>query len=324
MPPWNEIWSALRLVIGPALGASLAVMLLVRLLAGEKCAPLAAALAVAAGFFTGNYFREAFAWRIDSDRVLNTKDLRLVLGWSLEGKPPPPEEESDESAAPKEEPPPIPPARYWLPWLAALAMLIDLMTRLPGMPTNLSWIARTLIAVLTGRLLTPAYLRAEAPWMPWLLTLTILVEWAVLCALTRQWKDGTAPLGIALCLAAAGVVMLHAHSARMTDLALLWFAALVGVAAVSWWRPGDCGAALAGAAVFLPGLLLNTQQETFSNVPERSFIFAGLAPLACLPMLLSFVARQQRWRRWILGATLPFAVATYAVILAARAEKLQF
>lgn len=315
LPPWGEVWDLLRLLLAPVAGVSLVLMLAVRCLGGERLAPLAAAAAVAAGVLVGNYFREAMLWRIDSDRPLNCRDLRTALGWSLESKP---VTEGDEG-----ESLPVPPARYWLPWLAGLALVIDLLARVPGVPVTLGWVARTLLAMLAGRLLTPPDLRVDLPWASWALGGTILLEWAVLTALTKKWKDGTVATVVAVCFAAAGVVLLHAHSARLTDMALLLFTALAGPALVAWiWR-GDTGGAMPAIAVFLPALMLAGQQETFSDVPDVSFLLLGLAPLALAPALLPVLVRQERGRRWLLAA-LPLIPATVAVVLAVRAESLQF
>jgi hypothetical protein len=107
-------------------------------------------------------------------------------------------------------------------------------------------------------------------------------------------------------------------------MALLGFAALLGPALVAWVWPGDTGGAFAAVVVFLPGLLLTGQQETFSEVPLTSFLLAGLAPLALVPMLLPFLARCQRWARWLLGLILPLIPATLAVVLAMQAVTLEF
>ena len=252
LPPWSEVWDALRLLIIPAFGTSLLVMILGRYLVRERSTAIVPVLALAAGAIAANCFREAMPWRIDSDRPLNQQDLRLILGWSLEGKP------AVESLANDEEkqPLPIPPPRYWLPWLAGLAMLVDLLTRLVAVSPGSVWAIRSAMAIFAGRLLTSADLRADVPWASWALGLSILIEWAVLHSLSTQWKDGTVPAALSLCFAAAGIIILHAHSARLTDMALFFSVALFAMAMISWRWPVDAGAALSGAAVFLPGLLL--------------------------------------------------------------------
>jgi hypothetical protein len=318
LPPWSEIWDAVRFLIVPSFGTSLLVMLVGRRLAGERYSVIVSALALAAGAIAGNCFREAMTCRINSDRPLNEHDLRAVLGWSLEGKPVAEPSASDQET----EEPPVPPARYWLPWLAGLGMLIDLLSRLvsPGA----GWAARTAVAVLAGRLLTPAELRIDVPWASWALGLSILLEWAIIHSLARLWKDGSVAAALSVCLAAAGVIILHAHSARLTDMALLFSVALAAISLVAWIWPVDTGGALCAATMFLPGLLLSAQQETFSQVPWRGFLFVALAPIALLPMLHPRLARLNGRRRWVLAIILPLIPATWALIPAAHAEELQF
>src|SRR5262249_55434283 len=79
--------------------------------------------------------------------------------------------------------------------------------------------------------------------VPWVLSVAMLLQWAVLTSLARQWKDGTVAGALALCFAAAGAVILHAHSARLTNPALLAFGVYLLVALVAWRWPGDTGAA---------------------------------------------------------------------------------
>jgi hypothetical protein len=322
LPPWSEVWDAIRLLIVPAFATSLLLMLLGRRFSGERSAVIAPALALAAGVLAGNCLREAMPWRIDSDHPLNEHELRTVLGWSLEGKPAVEPSAADPEREEPPEQPPVPPARYWLPWLAGLALLIDLLARLVS-PSG-GWAARTAVALLAGRLLTPADLRIDAPWASWTLGLAILWEWAILRSLARLWRDGSVPAALSLCFAAAGLIILHAHSARLTDMALLFSVPLFAIALVAWIWPVDTGGALSAAAVFLPGLLLNAQQETFSQAPWRSFLFAALAPIALLPLLYPKLARLTGWKRWALAIILPAIPATWGLILAAQAEQLQF
>jgi hypothetical protein len=318
LPPWSEVWSVLRHLIAPALAASLSLMFLVRGLGGQRLASFAAALAIAGAVCAGNYYREAISWRIDGERALTIGDMGTVLGWSLESKPAPAE---DGPAIPSL---PLVPSRYWLPWLAGLAMVIELLVRLPRVPPGVAWMTRTVAALFAGRLLTPGDLRSDLPWSSWAFGAIILTEWAVLAALTCRWKDGVIPTAVLLTFGAGAVVILYAHSGRLMDMALMASVAFTGPALVACFLPGDTGAAMPAAAIVLPGLMFSAQQETFSEVPLRSFLLVGLAPLALMPLLLPFLGRQKGWRHWLPALVLVLAPATLALILAVQKESLAF
>jgi hypothetical protein len=319
----EQAWDTSRLLVGPAFGAALAVTLLLRLVGRERLAPLAAALGVAAGVLLANHLKPLLSYQLDNDRPLTADDLHTVLGWSLEGKPP----VADDAPPPPPnapEPPPVPKSEYWLLWAAALAVLVDLLARV-RLPSAVGWTARALVAVFAARLLTPPSLRLENPWMMWLLGGTMLALWATLTGLAHKRKDGVPAAALALCCAAAGVVALDAASAKYMDLNLCFFAALLGVACVAWLLPGDTGPALAGAAVFLPGVLLLARYlaPEENKVPTESFVLAGLAPLGLLPLFLPIMGRQQGWKRWLPGLLLPLVPAAAAVVLALLAQPLE-
>ena len=318
MPPWSEIWSMLRLVVAPGLGASLLMMFAVRRAGGERLSALAAALAVAAGVFVANEFRETIAWRIDSDRELNQRDLRTALSWSLESKP----VRDDAESADSTDDLPLKPARYWLPWAAGLAMLVELFLQFPRFPFTTGWILRSFAAMFAGRLLTPIGLRVEAPWVSWALGLTILLEWAVVVSLARQWKDGVLAGAMAIALGGGGLVLIHAHSGSLMDQAMYFSVALMGPAIVATIWPSGSGPALAAASVLLPSLMLTGQQSTDSQVPMCSFALAALAPLGLAVLLLPRPSRQQGWRRWLLGLGTVSIPTAIAVVWAAQMESL--
>jgi len=192
LPPWAQIADELQTVIGPALIASLVMMLVVRCIPaafalafrsqirlsltlkrlGEQLTPVAAALAVTAGFIAGNDNQKgALEWQRDKDRPFSADDARTVLRWSLESVPP---------AENYENPPSKWLSRHWLAWTAGLALVVELVVGLPLVPSSLAVIARTLVAVFAARLLTPESLRAESPAVPWLLAVAIVLNWTVL------------------------------------------------------------------------------------------------------------------------------------------------
>jgi hypothetical protein len=312
MPPMSEVLDAGAKLLGPALAASLVIALALGRLGRGRLLPVAAGLAVAAGVLAGNASRDVFPWRVDHERPLTFADWRSALEASLEARPVPEGEES----------PVVPPTYYWLPWLAALAVVVELACAV-GPGSGPAWAARAVVSLLAGRLLTLPVARGELPWASWGLGMVILLNWGVTAALARRWKDGVVAAVQAACLTAAAVVVLHAHSARLADAALLFGMALLGPAAAAFLWTGDVSAAAAAGSVALPGLLFMGQQETFSEVPVWGFALAGLAPLTLALALVPALARQEGWRRWALAA-LPLIPAAAAVALAARAESLPF
>ena len=123
---------------------------------------------------------------------------------------------------------------------------------------------------------------------------------------------------------AAATVLIHAHSARFCDMAVLLTATFAGVALVAAVRKLDVAAMLAGPAVFIPALMLNGATNTFSDVPWASFILIALVP--CLLSGLCFPPIRHRFGRALIAAAavavlVPCAVA---VVLALRAETLDF
>jgi len=317
-PPWNDVWEMTYQLLAPGLGAALLVMLAVRLVGRERLSPLAAALAFIVGMVCGTQFREPFTWKLDSERDLSVRDLRLALAQSLEPQPDKELKEGEEPPPPRQSP------RYWLLWVTALAVIVELVARGPKIPIEVSWIARTAVAMFAGRLLTYADLRTEMTWSSWALGLVILAEWAVLTLPTRETKDGAPAVSLAVCALCAAVITLYAGSGSLVDWALLPFGALIAVATVAWIWKSDTGPALAGMAVFLPGLMLNVQQETASKLTWHPFALTALAPLGLVVLLIPDCQRLVAWRRALVGIGAVLIPGVAAISLAVRDERLPF
>lgn len=315
----------------PAICASLVVMFAVRLVGGQRVGPLATMLAVVAALLVGavfvdNSLSEEFPWRLERDRPLKEDDLRQVFAWSLEEKPAPkPPEDGAEAAGnlPEEDPPPINRLPiYWLPYLAVLAMVVEILLPLLAVPAGPGWAVRTGVALLAGRLLCRSDVRIEHPWISWALGLAILLEWALLTGLARRWLDGVVATGLGVCCVTACMVLaLIASYATAYNLALLFGAALAGPALVAWKWPSDTSPAIAATALALPSLLLLGHSSLVEAPPYESFLLAALAPLALVPFWLPFLARRERWARWLPGLGLPIIPAAIAVIWALQASK---
>jgi hypothetical protein len=133
----------------------------------------------------------------------------------------------------------------------------------------------------------------------------------------RGLSGGAVPLAAASILGGgAAIVSIFAHSARFADAGTLLAAALAAIALPAWrWRL-DASAALAAPAVFVPGLMLADDFETFSEVPRASFALVAAAPLMLALLQLPAVKRwPDSWRKGLFAGLLLLPVAT-AVTLA--------
>ncbi len=310
--PWDRVHDILANLVIPAFFASFVVMAAMQLAGRGRDAPLAAALAVAVGVVNGNHLSPAIEWRIPPEFAWTWPSCRAALGWPAAAVP------GDAG-----EPLYLPPARFWLPWLAGLAMAVELLAKLPGLRGVLGWLPRLLLALLAGQVLTPPGWHIDMPAVPWLLGGAIILNWFVLAMLARQWQDGTLPTALAVCCAAAAVVLvLQADSKRYMDMSLFLFAVLVGIALVVWVWPGNTSTAAAAVATFLPGLLLIGYHGLSREVmpSPRNFLLTALAPLTLTPMLWPSLTRQEGWKRWVPGIGLPCIPAIWAIVAVLQTE----
>jgi hypothetical protein len=329
------LWATISTLVAPAIGASIVTMFVVRWLGGQRLGSVATMLAVATALVVGgalfeNSVSEPLPWRLGSETELKVKHFVTVLGWWLEDKPQPKPVDDAAPAEPvvEDDAPPFPPtnqSRYWLVWLAALAMIVEVLLPLLAVPDGPGWAIRTVVALLAGRLLTPNYpgasMRLEHPWVSWALGLVILLEWALLTSLARRWLDGVVAMGLGVCCVMTGLVLISAGHDTVCSYALLTGASLAGPALLSWKWPSDTSAAAAACAVILPSLVLEGQRGYSEDaISNWNFVLAALAPLALLPMWLPFLAKRERWTRWLLGLALPIIPAVIAAAWAMKAS----
>ena len=129
----------------------------------------------------------------------------------------------------------------------------------------------------------------------------------------------TIPWGVA-----AAIVLIHAHSARFCDLAVLQTATLAGLGFIAALRRLDVAALFAGPAVFFPALMLGGAGNTFSEVPVMSFILVALAPCALWTLRLPPMRRRSGRALAIAAIIVVLIPCAMAVALAMRAETLDF
>jgi hypothetical protein len=238
---------------------------------------IGAVLAVVVGFAAANHFRDAIEPRI------------LPVADAAEGEAKPADPNLDPAkvawaAATALGGPSIGEAsvtsRKWLPWCVLVAGLIGTVGRLPWMPTAVFRLAATLAATIL--LVSPA-IRAETSWLAPVFALVVFAEWELVEEVGRQTPGGFLPFAMAVAFGAAAVVVLHAHTARYADTALILAACCLGITISAAIRRGDASGLAPIAAVALPGLMLVVHDQTSSEVPLAGFVAIALAPLGLIP-----------------------------------------
>jgi hypothetical protein len=215
-------------------------------------------------------------------------------------------------------------ALHWLPYAAAAALLAGLASRVPKVPASLGALLQAGVACLAAAWLLPIKDPDTPFWLGPAFVWAVLVMSAVADAAGRAAPGGAVPFALALAAGGASGVLIHAHSALMTELATVLGAALAGLAVAAWLFRADAGAAAPGAVTFLAGLLVIGQSETFSEVPVAAFATAALAPLGLVVTLLPFVGKLKGFRQVAVILTCVIIPVAVAVVLAARAESLSF
>jgi len=268
------------------------------------------AIALAAAFLAANHFRGAVEFRLDNERPLAAAELiraawRVVIATS------------DSAIA-------LPPAYYWLPWIAFLGTLAEIVASQRRVGCVPGWLIRTAAAAVASRLLVPPATREEFFWLWPALAATIVANWFVLEDAFRDSSAGWPTLGLAGVFLSGSVVLIHAHTARFSDIAMILAGGCVGIAVIAAWRRCKPAGTTPIAAIVLPGLMLVAQQSTFSDVPVAGFALIGMAPLAIFPLIFVRSASRGGWKFAIAGSILLLIPASIAVILAVRAETLAF
>ncbi len=267
------------------------------------------ALALVVGILVGNYFLGAIIkFTFGPDDTFSVVEFFQGLSRSVL----PPVEGQPRGMTP----------RYWLPWSVFIASLVGLVARLPRLPLALAWLLRTAAAVLAARLLVEDSLRTEHPWLWPAFAVAVLALWALLESLAKESRGGWTSFAIGFVFMAAGAVLIHAHSALLTEIASLFAAVFFGVAIAAWLRKADASAVAPVAAVALPGLMLLGQQLTFSEVPLSCFMLIALAPLALVPLLLLQVKAASGKALVLVGVVLLLVPVVIALVLTMLAESI--
>jgi len=202
---------------------------------------------------------------------------------------------------------------------AALAALcLGVVARWRRTPSAAGWAMRLAGAALATRVIHG--LIDDSPVPAWQLAALLIVGWAVCEAACREPAGGNGAWALSMAAVAAAVVLLHAHTARLAEAAVLLSAALFGLGVVASCKGIDAGGAVPGGVVVLAGLLTVGQGSTYSDVPPRCFLLAGVPPLALAPTMLPWVRRLAGPRLGILRLALVAVPCAAAVAWAMRVE----
>ena len=285
LPPWPLIEEILRTLVLPTFAAAAGVLVLISVLTrSERIRGLGAAVALIAGLVAGNHFHH------------------LLDGW------------------------PTPFLRGWRVLLPVISGVIAAAALLASLsPRAVGFVLRLLVAAASSWLL----LEALAPFTEiatfGVLLLGVVLNWEI----GRMVFSGLSRRASLLVLAmlwggATATLLIFAHSARFSDLAVLLTTSLCGVGLVTALWKLDPIPLLAAPCVFFPCLLLAGAANTYSEIPTAAFACVAFAPSF---LLLVFLPQVQRLPLRTLTAVTVIALlipCALGVAMAARVESLDY
>jgi len=205
---------------------------------------------------------------------------------------------------------------YLLPTLGLVFRIVPVELRTP------SWMAGWGVLVLANAIVLEAVADREAGGQP--------------SAEAGGIRDWVTPISWTFMFAGPALVLICAHSSRLSDAAVLIASALSGVMIVAIVRsivlrrqpktkeatpPFTLRSAALAVCLYLPGLMLSGYHDTYSSIGPAVFALCAAAPLALTPLLFPVV------RRWpalqaVCEIALPLIPTFIAAALAIRAEGL--
>jgi hypothetical protein len=288
LPPWALVEEILRTLVLPTFAAaSLMLALVCALTHSVRIRCLGACGALIAGLVAGNHFHHLLDW-------WPTPWLR---GW-----------------------------RVLLPVMAGLSLLATLLAMLPprthgGVRLGL----RILLAAASTWLLRDTLAPLTEISTYGMLLFVVVLTWEISRAACASIPPHASLLWLTMLWGgAAAALLIFAHSARFSDLAILLTTSLCGVGLIGMWWKLELSFLLAVPCIFLPSLLLAGAANTYSEVPVSAFAWIAFAPAALLLLLLPQI---QRWpmRALTLVALIALVIpCAVGVALAARVESLDY
>jgi hypothetical protein len=316
VPPLKDVLDQLQYAVLPAAGGA-ALVMCVFLLFGRWAGALGSAAAVAFGFAWADFEMpkgESPTWANTLVRLIPLKPDPEAAGYQ------------------------------WLARAALALVVVGLVSRWLGLialralpergwwgASAFVWAPRVVAVFVVSEWLTVGEAAQSVPLLRPQIAVAMLLTWVALDGVARNGAGAQVAGYSAALLMSAAAVLIHAHSARLMELAVVVGSALFGIAvANALVKPGpngqkpDTSGAVPAVVAFLPGLLLGARPTLADghNVPGACFWLVVLAPLVLLPFLLPAVTRKTGWKVPALRAALVLLPLVVAVALAAHYETL--
>jgi hypothetical protein len=312
VPPLKDVLDALQHAVLPGAGGA-ALVMCVFLLFGRWAGALGSAAAVAFGFVWGNFEmpKGEPTWANTMVRMIPLKPDPEAVGYQ------------------------------WLARAALALVVVGLVSRWLGLialralpergwwgASAFVWAPRVVAVFAVSGWLTVGEAAQSVPLLRPQIAVVMLLVWVALDGIARNGAGAQVAGYSAAMLMAAAAVLIHAHSARFMELAVVLGSAMFGIAVASALvkpdargQEPDTSGAIPAVVAFLPGLLLGARPSLAeNNVPGACFWLVLLTPLVLLPFLLPAVTRKTGWEVPALRAALVLLPLVVAVALAAHYE----
>jgi hypothetical protein len=279
---------------------------------GQRVAPIASAAAIAFAFLWANFTLTNLK---GPDQPTWANTTRLVP-WVPEANAP---------------------GWHWLPRAGLLMVVVGVLSRWLGLITSyflperwwvaniVVWAPRIATVVIVSGWLTSGKANENVQWLWPAVAAAMLVIWVPLDGLANDEKGAESAGYLFAIFIVAAVVLLYAHSARFTELAVIISSGLFGVALIACMSNSDVSGAIPAGVAFLPGLLIAAGPSLAENkVPAASFWLIALAPVLLIPFLHPSLAAKESVAFRVLRFVLIVVPLVVAVVLASQHEKLAF
>jgi hypothetical protein len=284
----------------------------------RKAVPAVAVLALAAGILVVPYLNA----RIQAEKKL-----------AREADDPERSQQLSDTYKFEETFPLVPDGKWWHWGLLAvgLALAVEFVARLPGVPVAVGHLFRGVAAgVIASAVLPSKWVEGVDRWILPFTAAVMAVVWGALDAVSRKNPGGTLAACLSLVAGGAACVAIHDGSARFTDFATFVASALFVLALGGWILRADVGGGVAVVAVMTVLLMVREEalptsdEDTTKHVPVAAYWLVALAPLVLSVFLIPQVSKfGTKWYGAfvkVLLVLIPVGIAVYLCLTEAPME----